>query len=129
MNILLIGSGGREHAFATKIVSSPKCQKLYVAPGNAGTSAIADNVALEVTDFEEIKDFILSQRINMVVVGPEEPLVRGIADFLSNDPETKDLVVVGPSQQGAALEGSKDFSKQFMGRNGIPTASYHTFTK
>lgn len=128
MNILLIGSGGREHAFAVKIANSPKCKKLYVAPGNAGTSAIAKNVELGVTDFEGIKQFILSNHIHMVVVGPEEPLVRGISDFLSNDPETKNIVVVGPSKQGAALEGSKDFSKRFMARNGIPTASYDTFT-
>ncbi len=129
MNILLIGSGGREHAFATKIVSSPKCTKLYVCPGNAGTSLIAENVRLGVNDFVEIKKIILSKDIDMVVVGPEEPLVKGIIDFLSNDPETKDIVAVGPSQQGAALEGSKDFSKQFMARNGIPTAAYQSFTK
>lgn len=129
MNILLIGSGGREHAFAVKIAESPKCTNLYVAPGNAGTSAIAENVALNVTDFDGIKDFILSHQIDMVVVGPEEPLVKGISDFLSNHPSTKDIVVVGPSQQGAALEGSKDFSKQFMARNGVPTAAYQSFTK
>src|SRR5690606_27224635 len=129
MNILLIGSGGREHAFAVKITDSPRCSKLYVAPGNAGTSAIAENVSLAVTDFEGIKEFILSHHIDMVVVGPEEPLVKGISDFLSTEPATKNIIVVGPSQQGAALEGSKDFSKQFMARNGIPTAAYQSFTK
>lgn len=129
MNILLIGSGGREHAFAVKITDSPKCNKLYVAPGNAGTSAIAENVPLAVTDFEGIKDFILLHHIDMVVVGPEEPLVKGISDFLSQHPSTQDIVVVGPSKQGAALEGSKDFSKQFMARHGVPTAAYHSFTK
>ena len=129
MNILLIGSGGREHAFATKMVNSPRCQKLYVAPGNAGTSSIAENVALSISDFEGIKSFILAHKIDMVVVGPEEPLVKGIRDFLTGDPLTGGVAVVGPSQKGAALEGSKDFSKQFMARNGIPTASYNSFTK
>lgn len=129
MNILLIGSGGREHAFAVKITESPKCKRLYVAPGNAGTSAIAENVDLKVTDFEGIRDFVLSREIDMVVVGPEEPLVKGISDFFATEPSTKDIIVVGPSRQGAALEGSKDFSKQFMARNGIPTAAYHSFTK
>lgn len=129
MNILLIGSGGREHAFAVKITESPKCSKLYVAPGNAGTSSIAENVDLKVTDFEGLKTFILSRHIDMVVIGPEEPLVKGISDFLSNHSDTKDIVVVGPSKRGAALEGSKDFSKQFMARNGIPTAAYNSFTK
>src|SRR5690554_5453765 len=129
MNILLIGSGGREHAFATKMVSSPKCQKLYVAPGNAGTSSIAENIPLSLSDFEGIKNFIVSHEINMVVVGPEEPLVKGIRDFLSSNAETQKVVVVGPSQKGAALEGSKDFSKQFMARNNIPTAAYSSFTK
>ena len=128
MNILLIGSGGREHAFATAIVSSPKCNRLYVAPGNAGTSQIAENIPLGVTDFEGIKNFIVSKEINMVVVGPEEPLVKGIRDFLSSNPATRHIVVVGPSQQGAILEGSKDFSKKFMARNHVPTAAYDTFT-
>lgn len=129
MNILLIGSGGREHAFAIKIAASPKCKTLYVAPGNAGTAAIAENVPLKATDFEGLKKLILSKKIDMVVVGPEEPLVKGISDFLLDHPETKEVVVVGPSQKGAALEGSKDFSKQFMVRNTIPTASYDTFSK
>src|SRR5690606_23463132 len=129
MNILLIGSGGREHAFAAKITESPKCKKLYVAPGNAGTSAIAEKVDLKVTDFEGIKDFVLSRHIDMVVVGPGEPLVNALSDFFANEPSTKDIIVVGPSKQGAALEGSKDVSKEFMVRNSIPTAAYHSFTK
>ena len=128
MNILLLGSGGREHAFAWKIVQSPDCSNLYVAPGNAGTAAIAINVSLGITDFEAIKNFILSKSIGLVVVGPEEPLVKGIVDFLQNQPETATIPVVGPSQLGATLEGSKDFSKRFMMRNGVPTAAYETFT-
>ncbi|MEX2592138.1 MAG: phosphoribosylamine--glycine ligase [Anditalea sp.] len=128
MNILLIGSGGREHAFATKMVSSPKCGKLYIAPGNAGTSEIAENIALSVTDFKGVKELILSKKIGMVVVGPEEPLVKGISDFLSKDEDTKQVLVIGPTQKGATLEGSKDFSKQFMVRNGIPTSAYRSFT-
>jgi phosphoribosylamine--glycine ligase len=129
MNILLIGSGGREHAFAKKMVSSPKCDKLYVAPGNAGTSEIAENVTLGVTDFEGIKEFVVAKKIDMVVVGPEEPLVKGITDILSGDAGTKHVLVIGPTKKGATLEGSKDFSKQFMARNGIPTATYHSFSK
>lgn len=129
MNILVIGSGGREHAFAAELKNSPKCDKLYVAPGNAGTAEIAENIALGITDFEGIRNFLVSRQIDMVLVGPEEPLVKGISDYLSIHPATQHVVVIGPSQQGAALEGSKDFSKQFMKRNHIPTAAYHTFTK
>ncbi|WP_296705559.1 phosphoribosylamine--glycine ligase [Algoriphagus sp.] len=128
MNILLLGSGGREHAFAWKIVQSPKCSQLYVAPGNAGTAGIAKNIKLSITDFEGIKTFILDHSINLVVVGPEEPLVKGIVDFLLNEKETSFIPVVGPSQLGATLEGSKDFSKRFMQRNNVPTAAYETFT-
>ncbi|MGY6521571.1 MAG: phosphoribosylamine--glycine ligase [Mongoliitalea sp.] len=129
MNILLLGSGGREHAFAWKIASSPKCGKLYVAPGNAGTAAIAENIAIAVTDFEKIAQFCSEQSVDMVVVGPEEPLVRGIVDYFKNNPAVAHIPVVGPSQKGAQLEGSKDFSKQFMQRHGIPTAASKTFTK
>ena len=129
MDILLIGSGGREHAFAVKILESPECTNLYVAPGNAGTAQIAKNINITGTDFEGLKKFILANKIQLVVVGPEEPLVRGISDFLANDEATRDILVVGPSQQGAALEGSKDFSKKFMARHHIPTAAYHTFTR
>lgn len=128
MNILLLGSGGREHAFAWKIVQSPKCTQLFVAPGNAGTSAIAKNIKLSITDFEGIKSFILKNNIELVVVGPEEPLVKGVVDFLQNQAETASIPVVGPSQLGATLEGSKDFSKRFMQRNNVPTAAYETFT-
>ncbi len=128
MNILLLGSGGREHAFAWKIVQSPNCTRLFVAPGNAGTADIATNIALSATDFEGLFQFVLANSIDMVVVGPEEPLVKGIVDFFRSKPETADLPIVGPSQVGATLEGSKDFSKRFMQRNGIPTAAYETFT-
>ncbi|MEN2281081.1 phosphoribosylamine--glycine ligase [Algoriphagus sp. SE2] len=128
MNILLLGSGGREHAFAWKIVQSPKCSQLYVAPGNAGTASIAKNIQLSITDFEGIKNFILDHAIDLVVVGPEEPLVKGIVDFLLKDDQTSNIPVVGPSQLGATLEGSKDFSKRFMQRNNVPTAAYETFT-
>ncbi|GGZ41207.1 phosphoribosylamine--glycine ligase [Echinicola pacifica] len=129
MNILLLGSGGREHAFAHKITNSPKCNQLYVAPGNAGTAAIATNVDLGITDFPAIKEFILKHSIDMLVVGPEEPLVKGVADYFAAEEETKNLPVVGPQQLGATLEGSKDFSKQFMQRNNVPTAASATFTK
>lgn len=128
MNILLLGSGGREHAFAWKIVQSPQCGQLYVAPGNAGTASIAKNIALSVIDFSGIHQFILDNSIDMVVVGPEEPLVKGLVDFLRSKPDTANLPIVGPSQLGATLEGSKDFSKRFMQRNNVPTAAYETFT-
>jgi phosphoribosylamine--glycine ligase len=128
MNILLLGSGGREHAFAWKIVQSVDCTNLYVAPGNTGTATIATNIPLGITDFPVIKSFILEKDIDLVVVGPEEPLVKGIVDFLQAQPETSKIPVVGPSEMGARLEGSKDFSKQFMLRNGVPTASHETFT-
>jgi phosphoribosylamine---glycine ligase len=128
MNILLLGSGGREHAFAWKIVQSSECSRLFVAPGNAGTAQIAQNVSLSPTDFPAIHQFILSNSIDLVVVGPEEPLVKGLVDFLHSQPETSNLPIVGPSQLGATLEGSKDFSKRFMQRNNIPTAAYETFT-
>jgi phosphoribosylamine--glycine ligase len=128
MNILLLGSGGREHAFAWKIVQSPNCTKLFVAPGNAGTAQIAQNIPLSVTDFVGIHRFVLDYAIDLVVVGPEEPLVKGLVDFLQVQPDTAKLPVVGPSQLGATLEGSKDFSKRFMQRHGVPTAAYETFS-
>jgi phosphoribosylamine--glycine ligase len=128
MNILLLGSGGREHAFAWKITQSPDCSRLFVAPGNAGTAAIAQNIPLAATDFQGIFQFVLDHAIDLVVVGPEEPLVKGLVDFLQSKPETANLPIVGPSQLGATLEGSKDFSKRFMQRNAIPTAAYETFT-
>ena len=127
MKILLLGSGGREHALAWKIAQSKKCEKLYIAPGNAGTSNCGENVAMKADDFEAIKDFVAANGVNMVVVGPEDPLVKGIYDNLKNDVRTKDIPVIGPSKAGAVLEGSKDFAKAFMLRHHIPTARYHTF--
>lgn len=128
MNILLLGSGGREHAFAWKIIQSPECSRLYVAPGNAGTAEIAQNAPLSITDFPGIHQFVLDQAIDIVIVGPEEPLVKGLVDYLQAQPDTATLPIVGPSQLGATLEGSKDFSKRFMQRHGVPTAAYETFT-
>lgn len=129
MNILLIGSGGRESAFAWKLSQSPKCSQLFIAPGNAGTGQYGTNVNLKVTDFDGIKAFVLTNSINMVVVGPEEPLVKGIHDFFLADEQLKSIPVIGPQQQAAQLEGSKDFSKQFMQRHNIPTAASRTFTR
>lgn len=128
MKILLLGSGGREHALGWKIAQSKRVTQLFIAPGNAGTSEIGTNVDIQVNDFDAIKDFICNQKIDMVVVGPEDPLVNGIYDALKNDSRTKDTVVIGPSKEGAKLEGSKDFAKAFMQRHHIPTARYHTFT-
>ena len=125
--ILLLGSGGREHALAWKIAQSEKVEKLFVAPGNAGTAEVGENVNIKADDFEAIKSFVVEQGINMVVVGPEDPLVKGIYDELKNDSHTKDIPVIGPSKQGAVLEGSKDFAKSFMQRHHIPTARYQTF--
>ncbi len=129
MNILILGSGGREHAMAWKIKQSKKTNKLYIAPGNAGTNMVGENVAISTTDFPTIKQFVLDKKINMVVVGPEDPLVRGIYDFFRNDSKLKDIPVIGPSQEGAKLEGSKKFAKEFMMRNNIPTARYKSITK
>lgn len=127
MKILLLGSGGREHALAWKISQSPKCEQLYIAPGNAGTGNCGENVAMKADDFETIKTFCVEKAIDMVVVGPEAPLVKGIYDELKADSRTKDIPVIGPSKQGAVLEGSKDFAKAFMQRHQIPTARYQTF--
>ena len=128
MNILIIGSGGREHALAHKIVQSPKCDQLFVAPGNAGTAQIATNVAFGVSDFEAIKSLVLKEEIGLVVVGPEAPLVDGIYDFFVADEALKDVAVVGPSKEAARLEGSKDYAKRFMQRHNIPTAAYESFS-
>ena len=128
MKILLLGSGGREHALAWKIAQSKKVDQLYIAPGNAGTGSVGENVPLKADDFEGIRQFVLSKGVDMVVVGPEDPLVKGVYDFFKNDNQLKDIPVIGPSKQGAVLEGSKDFAKAFMQRHGIPTAAYHTFT-
>lgn len=127
MRILLLGSGGREHALAWKIAQSEKCDKLYIAPGNPGTSSVGTNVAMKADDFETIKQFVADNAVDMVVVGPEDPLVKGIYDDLKADPRTKDVAVIGPSKAGAVLEGSKDFAKGFMQRHHIPTARYQTF--
>jgi len=129
MTILLLGSGGREHAFAWKMLQSPLCTKLFVAPGNAGTESIATNVNLKITDFGAIKAFALSEKIEMVVVGPEDPLVKGIFDFFQNDSDLKHIPVIGPSKKGAQLEGSKEFAKEFLVKHNIPTAGYDSFTK
>lgn len=128
MNILVLGSGGREHTFAYKIAQSALCSTLFVAPGNAGTAGIATNVAIAVTDFAAIKDLVLQKNIEMVVVGPEDPLVKGISDFFANDDQLKNVVVIGPSQEGAQLEGSKEYAKEFLIRHNIPTAAYQSFT-
>lgn len=127
MKILLLGSGGREHALAWKIAQSEKCEKLYIAPGNAGTSDCGINIPMKADDFEVIKQFVVAEEIDMVVVGPEDPLVKGIYDDLKADERTKNVPVIGPSKAGAVLEGSKDFAKAFMVRHNIPTARYETF--
>lgn len=129
MNILILGSGGRESAFAWKISQSKLLNKLFIAPGNAGTAAYGTNVPINVTDFEGIAEFVAGNHITMVLVGPEEPLVKGIHDFFLAHPKVKDVPIIGPQQHGAQLEGSKDFSKEFMERHGIPTAKFQTFDK
>jgi phosphoribosylamine--glycine ligase len=129
MTILLLGSGGREHALAWKMLQSDKCSKLFVAPGNAGTSKIATNVSLNILDFEAIKTFALGEKVDMVVVGPEDPLVHGIYDFFKNDAALNHIPVIGPSKVGAQLEGSKEFAKEFLIKHKIPTAAYDSFTK
>lgn len=128
MNILLLGSGGREHALAWKIKQSEKVSRLFVAPGNAGTGEIAENVNISPVDFSAIKEFVLNNKVDMLIVGPEDPLVKGIYDFFKNDIAIKHIPVIGPSKLGAELEGSKDFAKQFMVRHNIPTARYKSFT-
>ncbi|MBD3723517.1 MAG: phosphoribosylamine--glycine ligase, partial [Flavobacteriaceae bacterium] len=128
MNILLLGSGGREHALAWKMLQSDKCSQLFVAPGNAGTAQIAKNVALNPNDFESVKEFVLTEKIEMVVVGPEDPLVNGVYDFFKNDAELASIPIIGPSKYGAQLEGSKEFAKEFLVKHNIPTARYESFT-
>ena len=127
MKLLLLGSGGREHALAWKIAQSPKIEKLYIAPGNAGTAGVGENMPLKADDFDGIKAFVLQHAIDMVVVGPEDPLVKGVYDYFKQDAELKDIPVIGPSKAGAVLEGSKDFAKSFMQRHDIPTAAYRSF--
>ena len=128
MKILLLGSGGREHALAWKLAQSPRCSRLFVAPGNAGTALVGTNVSMSVTNFDAIGRFVLEQQVGLVVVGPEEPLVKGIRDFFEADANLKQVPLIGPSQLGAQLEGSKDFAKAFLTRHHIPTARYKTFT-
>lgn len=128
MKILLLGSGGREHALAWKIAQSPKVEKLFIAPGNGGTLTVGENVQIAATDFPALKSFVLEKGVDMVVVGPEDPLVKGVYDFFVNDPELSSIPVIGPSKEGAKLEGSKDFAKAFMLRHDIPTARYKSFT-
>ena len=128
MKLLLLGSGGREHALVWKIAQSPKIEKLYIAPGNAGTSEVGENVAIKADDFAAIKEFVVKNDINMVVVGPEDPLVKGIYDYFKNDEALKNVPVIGPSKAGAVLEGSKEFAKGFMQRHHIPTAGYKSIT-
>jgi phosphoribosylamine--glycine ligase len=129
MNILVLGSGGREHTFAWKLAQSERCNNLYVAPGNSGTSAIAINLELGVTDFESIKKAVIKHNIDLVIVGPEDPLVQGIHDFFLQDDALKNVAVIGPQKAAAELEGSKEFAKEFMMRHNIPTAAYESFTK
>lgn len=129
MNVLIIGSGGREHAIAWKISQSKKLTNLYIAPGNAGTAELGKNINIGVNDFEKIKNLILSEKIEMLIVGPEGPLVKGIYDYLASQNELKNLIIIGPSQKGAQLEGSKEFAKEFMVKYNIPTAKYKSFNK
>ena len=128
MKVLLLGSGGREHALAWKIAQSPKVEKLYIAPGNAGTSQVGENVDIKATDFAALKVFALERAIDMIVVGPEDPLVQGIFDYFKNDITTQNIAIIGPSAKGAQLEGSKEFAKEFMKRYNIPTARYKSVT-
>jgi len=129
MNVLILGSGGREHAFAWKIAQSSSCNKLFIAPGNAGTAEVGSNVNISVNDFGSIKKFVLAEDIKLVLVGPEDPLVNGIYNFFKKDEELKNISLIGPSKEGAQLEGSKEFAKEFMVRHNIPTAKYQAFTK
>ena len=128
MNILILGSGGREHTFAYKISQSKRCDQLFVAPGNAGTAALATNVNFKPTDFEAVRDCVLKNKIEMVIVGPEDPLVQGIADYFAETPELQNVMIIGPSKRGALLEGSKQRAKEFMMQHNIPTAAYMSFT-
>lgn len=128
MNILILGGGGREHALAWKISASPKCSKLYIVPGNPGTGLCGENVAIKISDFKAVGEFVIKHKIDMVIVGPEEPLVRGISDYFQSVEGLREVIFIGPGAAGARLEGSKDFAKAFMQRHQIPTASYRSFT-
>ena len=129
MHVLILGSGGREHAIAWKIAKSSSCNKLFIAPGNAGTNEIGENININVNDFDSIKQLVLKEKIDIVIVGPEDPLVNGISDFFKADKDLKDIVIIGPCKKGAQLEGSKEFAKEFMQRHDIPTAKYQAFNK
>ena len=129
MNVLILGSGGREHAFAWKIAKSSSCNRLFIAPGNAGTAEVGTNINIEVNDFESIKKFVLTENIELVLVGPEDPLVNGIYNFFKEDKQLMNISLIGPSKEGAQLEGSKQFAKEFMFRHNIPTAKYQAFSK
>jgi len=129
MNVLILGSGGREHAFAWKIAKSSSCNQLFIAPGNAGTAEVGTNINIDVNNFENIKEFVLTENVKLVLVGPEDPLVNGIYNFFKEDEQLKDISLIGPSKEGAQLEGSKEFAKEFMSRHNIPTAKYQAFTK
>ena len=129
MNVLILGSGGREHAFTWKISKSSSCNKLYIAPGNAGTAEIGINIDIDINNFESIKKFVIKEEVSLVLVGPEDPLVNGIYDFFQEDERLKSIALIGPSKNGAQLEGSKKFAKEFMRRHNIPTAGYQAFTK
>ena len=129
MHVLILGSGGREHAFAWKIAKSSSCNKLFIAPGNAGTAQVGTNIDIGVNDFESIKEFVISEKVDLVLVGPEDPLVNGIYDYFKADEYLKNISLIGPSKEGAKLEGSKEFAKEFMIRHEIPTAKYQSFTK
>jgi phosphoribosylamine--glycine ligase len=129
MNVLILGSGGREHAFAWKISQSKLLNKLFIAPGNAGTSEVGTNLIIDIADFNALKESVLQNNIELVVVGPEDPLVKGIHDFFLNDEDLKKVIVIGPQKYAAQLEGSKEFAKKFMVRHNIPTAAYESFTK
>ena len=129
MNVLVVGSGGREHTLSWKIAQSSMCEKLFIAPGNAGTATLGQNVSISVDDFESLKTLVLENDISLVVVGPEDPLVKGIYDFFKDDDSLKEVTVIGPSKKGAQLEGSKEFSKKFMQMHDVPTAAYQSFTK
>ena len=128
MKLLLLGSGGREHAMAWKIAQSPKVEKLYIAPGNAGTASVGENIDIKATDFAALKEFALNNQVDMIVVGPEDPLVKGIYNFFQGSEDTKHIAIIGPTQEGATLEGSKEFAKEFMQRHNIPTARYKSVT-
>ena len=128
MNVLILGSGGREHALAWKISKSSLCKKLFIAPGNGGTKEVGENISIDISNFKKIKELCIRKEIEIVIIGPEKPLVNGLYDFFKNDATLHSITVIGPSKKGAFLEGSKDFAKEFMKKYNIPTAKYQSFT-